>query len=171
MCKILTAHRRSHKIKIHNRFGRALYVQLIDYPTPINLSYFYSFGSISGLTMALQAVTGIILASMYVPHEDYVTARLQSIQRDCAYGWLVRSSHANGPSMLFAGIYLHMARSILVGSRSGYAWISGWFVLVLSIVTSFLGYSLVWSQMSYWAATVITNIITLNKVDRWPLPD
>lgn len=115
----------------------------------------------SGIWFFLQVVTGLFLAAVYLPHYDEATASIESINRDGFLSWLVRSVHANGASTIFAALYLHISRSLLISSRGAYAWISGVLLLVLFIVSAFLGYVLVWAQMSYWAATVITSLLTI----------
>ena len=136
---------------------------VVYYPTPINLSYLWSFGSLIGVFLGLQIVTGILLAMNYTPHIAYAFASVEHIMRDVPYGWLLRYMHANGASMIFIFIYAHMARGLYYQSYAHprqEVWYSGVTLFILMAGTAFLGYVLPWGQMSYWGATVITNIIT-----------
>jgi quinol-cytochrome oxidoreductase complex cytochrome b subunit len=136
---------------------------IVYYPTPINLSYLWSFGSLIGVFLGLQIITGILLAMNYTPHIAYAFASVEHIMRDVPYGWLLRYMHANGASMIFIFIYAHMARGLYYQSYTHpreEVWYSGVTLFILMAGTAFLGYVLPWGQMSYWGATVITNIIT-----------
>ena len=146
---------------VFTRYFSIYDMQLGAYPTPINISYAWSFGSLSGLTIFMQALTGIALDMMYIPSTELVGDCLEAINRESSYGFFMRYMHANLPSMLFAWMYLHQARSLLIGTRAAWAWISGWVLVLLIIIVAFLGYSCVWGQMSYWAATVITSLVTV----------
>ncbi len=136
---------------------------IIDYPTPVNLTYFWSFGSAAGLCLAIQIVTGIFLAMHYTPHLNYAFESVEHIMRDVNNGWLIRYIHANGASMFFIVVYCHIFRGIYFGSyiypRSA-LWISGIVIFLLMMATAFMGYVLPWGQMSYWGATVITNLFS-----------
>jgi len=134
---------------------------LIDYPTPLNFNYWWGFGSLSGVCLAVQLVTGIFLAMHYVPNIELAFISVEHIMRDVNYGWLMRYTHANGASMFFICVYLHICRSLYYGSYMyprQYVWISGVIILVLMMGAAFMGYVLPWGQMSFWAATVITNL-------------
>ncbi len=134
---------------------------LIEYPTPSNLNYFWGFGSIAGLTLLVQIATGIFLAMHYTPHVDYAFLSVEHIMRDVEGGWLLRYMHANGASMFFVAVYMHMFRSLYYGSYSSpreLVWCSGVVILLLMILTAFIGYVLPWGQMSFWGATVITSL-------------
>lgn len=136
---------------------------IINYPTPINLNYFWSFGSSIGLFLILQIVTGIFLAMHYVPHVDFAFDSVEHIMRNVKNGWLLRYSHANGASMLFILIYAHIFRGLYYGSYifpRGALWCSGVVLLLLMMATAFMGYVLPWGQMSFWGATVITNLFS-----------
>jgi ubiquinol-cytochrome c reductase cytochrome b subunit len=144
-----------------NSVTAVLNSHLIDYPTPINFNYWWGFGSLSGICLAIQLVTGIFLAMHYVPNIDHAFFSVEHIMRDVNYGWLLRYGHANGASMFFICVYLHMCRSLYYGSYARprqWAWVSGVVIFVLMMGTAFMGYVLPWGQMSFWAATVITNL-------------
>lgn len=131
------------------------------YPSPINLSYFWNFGSISAVILSLQLFSGIFLAMHYVSDVSLAFNSVEHIMRDVNSGWLLRYMHANGASMFFFIVYLHIARSFFFGSflfPREFLWISGVFIFLFMILTAFLGYVLPWGQMSFWAATVITNL-------------
>ncbi len=140
-----------------------IYSHLVTYPTPRNLNYWWTFGGILAFMLAVQIVTGIILAMHYTPHVDFAFKSVESIMRDVNYGWLLRYVHANGASMFFAAAYIHMFRGMYYGSYKDpreVLWILGVILLLLMIVTGFMGYVLPWGQMSFWAATVITNLFS-----------
>ena len=136
---------------------------IIDYPTPINLNYFWSFGSVSGLCLFVQIFTGIFLAMHYTAHVDYAFNSVEHIMRDVNNGWLIRYTHANGASMFFIVVYCHIFRGLYFGSYihpRGFLWISGVLIFLLMMATAFMGYVLPWGQMSFWGATVITNLFS-----------
>ena len=144
-----------------NRFLGILNSHIVDYPTPINLNYFWSFGSTAGLCLVIQLITGIFLAMHYTPHIDYAFNSVEHIMRDVNNGWLIRYFHANGASMFFIVIYCHIFRGLYFGSYirpRETLWISGVFIFLLMMGTAFMGYVLPWGQMSFWGATVITNL-------------
>nr|YP_009331661.2 cytochrome b [Paraleonnates uschakovi]APG32414.2 cytochrome b [Paraleonnates uschakovi] len=134
---------------------------LIDLPAPANLSIWWNFGSMLGLCLIIQIITGLILSMHYTPHIDFAFSSVAHIMRDVNYGWLLRYIHANGASWFFICIYLHMARGIYYGS---YLFIETWnigvILLILVMATAFVGYVLPWGQMSFWGATVITNLLS-----------
>jgi quinol-cytochrome oxidoreductase complex cytochrome b subunit len=137
--------------------------ELYDYPTPRNLSYWWNLGSLSGIMLVVMIVTGIFLAMQYTPHADLAFDSVERIMRDVDWGWMLRYAHMNGASMFFALIYIHMFRGLYYGSYKQpreLLWILGVIILVLMIMTAFMGYVLPWGQMSYWAATVITNLFS-----------
>jgi len=143
--------------------GRLMHAEFVAYPTPRNLNYWWTFGAILSLMLGIQIVTGIILAMHYTPHVDHAFNSVEEIMRDVNYGWLLRYVHANGASMFFFAVYVHMFRSVYYGSYKEpreLVWILGLVVYLLMVITGFLGYVLVWGQMSYWAATVITNLFS-----------
>ena len=136
---------------------------LIDYPTPKNLNYWWNFGSLAGITLTIMIVTGIVLAMHYTPHVDYAFESVERIMRDVNYGWLIRYVHMNGGSMFFAIVYIHIFRGLYYGSYKApreMLWIIGIIILLTMMATAFLGYVLPWGQMSFWAATVITNMFS-----------
>jgi len=141
---------------------RLVHDSFVAYPTPRNLNYWWTFGAILSFCLAVQIVTGIILAMHYVGHVDMAFASVQRIERDVPYGWLIQNIHSVGASMFFLAVYIHMFRGLYYGSYKApreILWILGCVIYLLMVATAFLGYSLPWGQMSFWAATVITNLI------------
>ncbi|MBV8120790.1 MAG: cytochrome b N-terminal domain-containing protein [Alphaproteobacteria bacterium] len=137
--------------------------ELYDYPTPRNLSYWWNFGSLAGIMLVIMIVTGVFLAMQYTPSASLAFDSVERIMRDVNYGWLNRYAHANGASMFFAILYIHMFRGLYYGSYKApreLLWMLGVLILVLAIATAFMGYVLPWGQMSYWAATVITSLFS-----------
>ena len=136
---------------------------LIEYPTPANLSYFWGYGSMAGIFLGLQIVTGILLALHYTPHVDLAFNSVEHIMRDVNGGWLLRYLHANGASLFFFVVYIHVGRGLYYGSYAAprhILWIIGVVIIILMMATAFMGYVLPWGQMSFWAATVITNLFS-----------
>ncbi len=136
---------------------------IINYPTPINLNYMWSFGSTAGICLVIQIVTGIFLAMHYTPHIDYAFLSVEHIMTDVKNGWLIRYTHANGASMFFIVVYCHIFRGLYYGSYiypRGMLWASGVIIFLLMMATAFMGYVLPWGQMSFWGATVITNLFS-----------
>ena len=136
---------------------------LIEYPTPSNLSLFWNYGFLAGMCLAVQLITGIALAMHYTPHIDLAFLSTEHIMRDVNNGWFLRYAHANGAGMFFIIVYIHIGRGLYYGSYAeprGLVWSLGVIILLLMMATAFLGYVLVWGQMSFWAATVITNFFT-----------
>lgn len=136
---------------------------LVDYPSPINLSYFWSFGSLAGICLVIQIISGILLAMHYTPHVDYAFFSIEHIMRDVNNGWIIRYIHANGASMFFILIYIHIYRGLYYGSYQyprQRLWISGIILFILMMATAFMGYVLPWGQMSFWGATVIINFFS-----------
>lgn len=136
---------------------------IVDYPTPSNLNYFWSFGSMGGIILVVQIISGILLAMHYTPHIDLAFLSLEYLMRQVDFGWLIRYIHANGASMFFGVIYLHIARGVFYSSYAyprGQLWISGIIIFILMMATGFMGYVLPWGQMSFWGVTVITNFFT-----------
>tara|TARA_B100001123_G_scaffold414609_1_gene514267 strand:+ start:110 stop:1366 length:1257 start_codon:yes stop_codon:yes gene_type:complete len=134
-----------------------------QYQAPKNLNYLWNFGSLAGIALIIQIVTGIVLAMHYVPHGDMAFDSVERIMRDVNYGWLIRYIHANGASMFFAAVYIHIFRGLYYGSYKfprELLWMLGLVIFVLMMATAFMGYVLPWGQMSYWAATVITNLFS-----------
>jgi quinol-cytochrome oxidoreductase complex cytochrome b subunit len=137
--------------------------ELREYPTPKNLSYWWNFGSLAGFVLVVMIVTGIVLAMQYTPHVDYAFNSVERIMRDVNYGWLVRYIHMNGGTMFFAVVYIHMFRGLYYGSYKPpreILWWLGLVIFLLMMATAFMGYVLPWGQMSFWGATVITNLFS-----------
>jgi len=136
---------------------------IVDYPTPANLNYMWSFGSAAGICLLIQIITGIFLAMHYTPHIDMAFNSVEHIMRDVQGGWLIRYLHANGASMFFIVVYCHIFRGLYYGSYMyprGKLWASGVIIFLLMMATAFMGYVLPWGQMSFWGATVITNLFS-----------
>lgn len=135
----------------------------ILYPTPTSLTYFYSFGVLAGLSLIIQLITGFFLVLYYIPSIHFAFEMGQFINRDVIFGWLLRIAHANGASLFFIVVYLHIVRNLAFSSfvfpRSA-VWYTGVVLFLLLIITAFLGYVLPWGQMSYWAATVISTLLS-----------
>jgi len=143
--------------------GGLIHSSFVAYPTPRNLNYWWTFGGILTVMLAVQIVTGIVLAMHYTPHVDHAFNSVETIMRDVNYGWLLRYVHSNGASMFFLAAYIHMFRGMYYGSYKEpreVLWILGVILLLLMIMTGFMGYVLPWGQMSFWAATVITNLFS-----------
>nr|AQM37840.1 cytochrome b [Unio tumidus] len=134
---------------------------LYDLPAPINLSMWWNFGSLLGLCLITQIVTGLFLAMHYTSNVDLAFYSVSHISRDVNYGWLMRTIHANGASFFFVCLYLHTGRGMYYGSHLAQeTWNIGIILLFLTMATAFLGYVLPWGQMSFWGATVITNLLS-----------
>ncbi|WP_319796704.1 cytochrome c1 [Nitrobacter sp.] len=135
----------------------------VAYPTPRNLNYWWTFGGILSFMLGVQIVTGVILAMHYTPHADLAFNSVEAIVRDVDYGWLLRYLHSNGASMFFIAVYIHMLRGLYYGSYKEpreVLWILGVIIYLLMMATGFMGYVLPWGQMSFWGATVITNLFS-----------
>nr|YP_009113988.1 cytochrome b [Platemys platycephala]AGL45257.1 cytochrome b [Platemys platycephala] len=134
---------------------------LISLPAPPNISALWNFGSLLGTCLVLQLATGIFLAMHYSPDISLAFSSISHIQRDVQYGWLIRNMHANGASLFFICMYLHIGRGIYYGSYLyKKTWNTGVALLLLVMATAFVGYVLPWGQMSFWGATVITNLLS-----------
>ena len=143
--------------------GNLVYSSFVAYPTPRNLNYWWTFGGILTFMLVVQIVTGVVLAMHYTPHVDFAFNSVEGIMRDVNYGWLLRYIHSNGASFFFVAVYIHMARGMYYGSYKEpreVLWILGVILFLLMVVTGFMGYVLPWGQMSFWAATVITNLFS-----------
>ncbi len=137
--------------------------ELNKYPAPKNLNYMWNFGSLAGIILMIMIATGIFLAMHYTPHVDHAFNSVERIMRDVNYGWLIRYIHTNGASMFFIVVYLHIFRGLYYGSYKApreLLWIMGVVILFLMMGTAFMGYVLPWGQMSFWGATVITNLFS-----------
>nr|ACO87548.1 cytochrome b [Eremias persica]ACO87550.1 cytochrome b [Eremias persica]ACO87551.1 cytochrome b [Eremias persica]ACO87552.1 cytochrome b [Eremias persica]ACO87553.1 cytochrome b [Eremias persica] len=133
----------------------------IDLPTPPNISAWWNFGSLLGLCLIIQVFTGLFLAMHYTADVSSAFSSVAHIHRDVQYGWLIRNLHANGASMFFICIYLHIGRGLYYGSYLfSETWNVGVVLLLLVMATAFMGYVLPWGQMSFWGATVITNLLS-----------
>nr|YP_009255960.1 cytochrome b [Mierspenaeopsis hardwickii]ANF05017.1 cytochrome b [Mierspenaeopsis hardwickii] len=134
---------------------------IVDLPAPANISTLWNFGSLLGLCLVVQLITGLFLAMHFTAHIDLAFSSVAHICRDVNYGWLLRTLHANGASFFFICLYMHTGRGIYYGSfLSFHAWSVGVIILLLVMATAFLGYVLPWGQMSFWGATVITNLFS-----------
>jgi Cytochrome b subunit of the bc complex len=141
---------------------RLAYDSVVAFPTPKNLNYWWTFGGILALMLGIQIVTGIVLVMHYVPHVDHAFASVERIMRDVNYGWLIRYMHANGASMFFIAVYIHILRNLYYGSYKApreVLWILGCLIYLLMMATAFMGYVLPWGQMSFHGAVVITNLL------------
>lgn len=134
---------------------------LIKLPLPINISYWWNFGSLLGLFISIQIISGLLLSMHYCPNIDYAFSRIIHIIQNVNQGWLIHNIHINGASIFFICIYIHIRRGIYYHSFNlSLTWIIGVSIFILSIATAFLGYVLPWGQISFWGATVITNLVT-----------
>nr|YP_009185877.1 cytochrome b [Margarinotus merdarius]ALO70682.1 cytochrome b [Margarinotus merdarius] len=134
---------------------------LIDLPTPSNISAWWNFGSLLGLCLGIQIITGLFLAMHYTSHIDMAFNSVVHICRDVNYGWLLRTLHANGASFFFICLYMHTGRGLYYSSYNlTHTWLVGVLILFVTMATAFLGYVLPWGQMSFWGATVITNLVS-----------
>jgi quinol-cytochrome oxidoreductase complex cytochrome b subunit len=141
---------------------RLAYDSMIDFPTPKNLNYWWTFGGILALFLGLQIATGVVLAMHYVPTATGAFDSVEHIMRNVNHGWMIRYMHANGASMFFLAVYIHMLRGLYYGSYKApreILWILGCVIYLLMMATAFMGYVLPWGQMSYYGAVVITNLL------------
>ncbi len=135
----------------------------VDYPTPKNLNYWWNFGSLAGFFLLVQIITGIILSMHYTAHVDHAFSSIEHIMRNVNHGWLIRYIHMNGASFFFIVVYIHIFRGLYYGSYKApreLLWWLGIIILLLMMATAFMGYVLPWGQMSFWGATVITNLFS-----------
>ncbi|MDE2333193.1 MAG: cytochrome b/b6 [Rhodospirillales bacterium] len=145
------------------------------FPTPKNFNYFWNFGALASVQLIVMIATGVLLAMHYVPNAHMAYGSVQSIMRDVNYGWLLRYIHANGATMFFIVVYVHIFRGIYYGSYKNpreLLWMLGVVILLLMMATAFMGYVLPWGQMSFWGATVITNLFSAipvvgNHITTW----
>jgi len=141
----------------------AVYHGFISYPAPSNITYFWNFGIYALTCLLIQIITGVALAMHYAPEVNLAFYSVEHIMRDVVYGWLLRYIHANGASMFFIVVYMHTFRGLYYSSflyPKEPLWIVGVVILLLMILTAFMGYVLPWGQMSFWGATVITNLVS-----------
>ena len=137
--------------------------QALDFPTPKNLNYWWTFGGILAVMLVVQILTGVILVMHYTPHVDMAFQSVEHIMRDVNSGWLIRYMHANGASMFFIAVYIHMFRGMYYGSYKApreVLWMIGVLIYLVMMATAFMGYVLPWGQMSFWGAKVITNLFS-----------
>ncbi len=142
---------------------RLIVESLGTYEAPKNLNYWWNFGSLAGLFLVVQIVTGIVLAMHYAANETVAFASVERIMRDVNFGWLIRYMHANGASFFFIVVYVHIFRGLYYGSYKApreLLWILGVVIFLLMMATAFMGYVLPWGQMSFWGAQVITGLFT-----------
>nr|YP_009104449.1 cytochrome b [Callitettix braconoides]AFV32152.1 cytochrome b [Callitettix braconoides] len=134
---------------------------IIDLPAPVNLSSWWNFGSLLGLCLMMQLLTGIMLAMHYNANIDIAFNSISHICRDMNYGWMIRTLHANGASLFFMCMFMHIGRGMYYGSYKFLStWMTGIIIMLTTMATAFLGYVLPWGQMSFWGATVITNLLS-----------
>jgi ubiquinol-cytochrome c reductase cytochrome b subunit len=134
-----------------------------DYPTPKNLNYWWSLGAVLTIALIIQIITGIFLAMYYVPTAEGAFDSVERIMRDVNSGWMIRYIHSNGAALFFAAVYIHILRGMYYGSYKRpreLLWFIGIIIFILMMATAFMGYVLPWGQMSFWAATVITNLFS-----------
>nr|ARH54323.1 cytochrome b [Curculionidae sp. 6 AH-2016] len=157
----------------NNPIIKILTSALIYLPTPSNISFLWNFGSLLGLCLIIQILTGIFLTMHYCPNIDTAFNSIAHICRDVNYGWLIRTLHANGASFFFICLYIHIGRGLYYSSYNLIeTWMSGVTIFFLVMATAFLGYVLPWGQMSFWGATVITNLVSAipylgNMIVQW----
>lgn len=133
------------------------------FPTPKNFNYFWNFGAIAMVMLMIMIITGIVLAMHYTPHADLAFESVERIMRDVNHGWMLRYIHANGASFFFIAVYVHIFRGMYYGSYKQpreILWMLGVLIFLLMMATAFMGYVLPWGQMSFWGATVITNLFS-----------
>jgi ubiquinol-cytochrome c reductase cytochrome b/c1 subunit len=154
-----------------------MYDSFVAYPTPKNLNYMWTFGAILSFMLVAQIVTGVVLAMHYTPETTLAFDSVEKIMRDVNWGWALRYAHSNGASMFFLAVYIHIFRGMYYGSYKEpreVLWILGVVIFMAMMATGFLGYVLPWGQMSFWAATVITNLFSAipvvgNSITTWLL--
>ncbi len=137
--------------------------QLVDFPTPRNLNYWWTFGGILATMLVIQILTGIVLVMHFTPHTSMAFDSVEHIMRDVNWGWLLRWMHANGASFFFIAVYIHIFRGLYYGSYKSpreILWMIGVIIFIAMMATAFMGYVLPWGQMSYWGAVVITNLFS-----------
>nr|YP_010363575.1 cytochrome b [Atkinsoniella xanthoabdomena]UNZ12676.1 cytochrome b [Atkinsoniella xanthoabdomena] len=134
---------------------------LVDLPAPMNLSAWWNFGSLLGMCLSIQLISGILLSMHYTSNVEMAFNSVNHITRNVNYGWLMRTLHSNGASLFFICMYLHTGRGMYYGSyKYILTWVVGMVIMLMTMATAFLGYVLPWGQMSFWGATVITNLMS-----------
>ncbi len=152
-----------------------MHSSFVTFPNPRNLNYWWTFGGILSFMLVAQIVTGVVLAMHYTPQASLAFNSVEHIMRDVNYGWLLRYAHANGASMFFIAVYIHILRGLYYGSYKApreVLWILGVIIYLLMMATGFMGYVLPWGQMSFWGATVITSLFSAipivgNSITTW----
>ena len=142
---------------------RLAYDSFVDYPSPKNLNYWWTFGGILAFCLGVQILSGVVLAMHYVPNSAMAFNSVEAIMRDVNYGWMLRYIHANGASMFFLAVYIHICRGLYYGSYKApreVLWLLGCVIYLLMMATAFMGYVLPWGQMSFYGAVVITNLFS-----------
>jgi len=150
-------------LRKRNEFLGIVNSYVIDSPQPSNINYWWNLGSLLALCLIIQILTGVFLAMHYSSNIELAFLSVEHIMRDVNYGWAIRYCHANGASFFFIFVYMHIARGIYYGSYKAprsMVWYIGVIIFLVMIITGFLGYCLVYGQMSHWGATVITNLVT-----------
>nr|YP_010586379.1 cytochrome b [Molanna truncata]UZZ44167.1 cytochrome b [Molanna truncata] len=146
---------------------------LISLPTPSNITFMWNMGSLLGMCLMIQIITGLLLTMNYSTHTDLAFSSVNHIFRNVNYGWMIRSLHANGASLFFIYMYLHIGRGMYFESfKFTHVWMVGIMIFFLTMMTAFMGYVLPWGQMSFWGATVITNLLSAipiwgNQLVQW----
>nr|YP_010727932.1 cytochrome b [Bothrogonia lata]WDZ68113.1 cytochrome b [Bothrogonia lata] len=144
-----------------NQILKIINNSLIDLPAPMNLSAWWNFGSILGLCLMIQVISGLLLSMHYTSNVEMAFNSVNHITRDVNYGWMMRTIHSNGASLFFISMYLHTGRGMYYGSyKLKKTWFMGMIIMLTTMATAFLGYVLPWGQMSFWGATVITNLLS-----------
>nr|YP_010389720.1 cytochrome b [Polistes rothneyi]UPT34488.1 cytochrome b [Polistes rothneyi] len=150
-----------NKSIINNLLLKMIYKSFIQLPTPININMWWNIGSLLGLCLIIQLITGIFLSMHYCPSTNEAFNSIMNIMQDMNYGWIMRILHMNGASMFFICLYMHIGRNIYYQSFNlTETWLIGVMIFLLTMMTAFLGYVLPWGQMSFWGATVITNLLS-----------
>nr|QEJ81550.1 cytochrome b [Diaphanes sp. FM11] len=156
-----------------NPMMKIIYESLIKLPTPSNISSWWNFGSLLGMCMIMQILTGLFIAFHYSNSIEMAFNSVIHLSRNVNYGWMMRICHSNGASMLFICLFLHMSRGIYYSSYMyKETWLTGMMIMLMMMATAFLGYVLPWGQMSFWGATVITNLLSAipylgNTIVKW----
>nr|YP_008378721.1 cytochrome b [Abacion magnum]AFR77018.1 cytochrome b [Abacion magnum] len=151
----------THPMRKTHPIMKIINSSLIDLPSPSNISLMWNLGSLLGLCLGVQLLTGIFLAMHYTPNTEMAFSSLSHICRDVNFGWLMRVIHANGASLFFVCLYIHMGRGMYYSSfHLHFTWSTGVVLFLITMITAFLGYVLPWGQMSFWGATVITNLLS-----------
>nr|YP_009485893.1 cytochrome b [Paroster mesosturtensis]AVZ66464.1 cytochrome b [Paroster mesosturtensis] len=148
-------------MRLSHPLFKIINMALIDLPSPSNISLWWNYGSLLGLCLMIQIITGIFLAMHYCANIELAFYSMNHICRNVNYGWLMRTLHANGASLFFICIYIHIGRGMYYGSyKLIHTWMIGVIILFVVMGTAFMGYVLPWGQMSFWGATVITNLLS-----------